>query len=60
MTYTFVDLVVSFDTWHEIKNKLEKAGYQHAFHTDSGSHVIRIDMHGIALTQEEGSSHETR
>jgi hypothetical protein len=47
MSHTYALLDVSWETYKEIRNKLEAAGYQHAFGTDG-----EIDMHGIALTME--------
>lgn len=43
MTYTYAVLEISSDAYEEIKAKLQKAGYDHAFHDRV------IDMHGIAL-----------
>lgn len=52
MTYTYVTLEVSHAAYQEIKDKLEAAGYHHAFHEDREDGVL-IDMHGIALKDEE-------
>lgn len=46
MTYTFVKLEVSDDTYNEIKEKLIEAGY--ASQIEEGI----IDMHGIALIKK--------
>lgn len=51
MTYTYVLLDVSPDTYYEIYDKLREAGYDHCFHRDDGKTVI--DMHGIALNKQE-------
>lgn len=50
-TYTYVLLPVSEQTYYEIYDKLNEAGYGHCFHKDDGQYVI--DMHGLALTKEE-------
>lgn len=47
MTYTYVILQVSEETYNEIKDKLKAADYGHAF--DNGV----IDMHGIALSTKD-------
>ena len=47
MTYTYAVLTVSPAAYAEIREKLEAAGYDHAFHDQDGGPVI--DMHGIAL-----------
>ncbi len=44
VTHTFATLEVSDRTFKEIKRKLKKAGYDHAF-VDNNT----IDMHGIGL-----------
>jgi hypothetical protein len=49
-THTYVILEISDAAFQEIKEKLEKAGYQHAFHEDEGRTVI--DMHGIAVASD--------
>lgn len=51
MTHTYVFLEVSKSAYDEIKAKLEKADYQHAFHEEEEGVVI--DMHGIALVKKE-------
>lgn len=51
MTYTYAVLEVSPAAYEEIREKLVKAGYQHAFHEDR-THGPVIDMHGIALGKE--------
>jgi hypothetical protein len=43
MSHTYALLEVSVETYSEIREKLEAAGYTHAF--DAGV----IDMHGLAL-----------
>ena len=53
MTHTYAVLEVSHETFEEVYRSLEKAGYQHAFHTDDGRTVI--DMHGIALAKKAES-----
>jgi hypothetical protein len=47
MTYTVANLELSASAYQEIKTKLEKAGYQHAFMPGGG-----IDMTGIAVIPE--------
>ena len=47
MSYTYAILEVSQAAYDEIRQKLEQAGYQHAFHRESDGEVV--DMHGIAL-----------
>jgi len=54
MTHTYAILEVSSAAYKEIKDKLEAAGYQHAFYDDRDGDGIIIDMHGIAL-KDEGS-----
>ena len=46
-TYTYAVLPVSPDVYREIRERLEAAGYEHAFHQGGDGEVI--DMHGIAL-----------
>lgn len=53
-TYTYAILEISHAAYCEIKEKLEKAGYSDQFH-DDGNGVV-IDMHGIAISDEGGSS----
>jgi hypothetical protein len=43
VTYTYAILEVSPQAYRQIREKLEAAGHQHAFHGDL------IDMHGIAI-----------
>lgn len=50
MTYTYAELAISQAAYSEIRNKLEAAGYQHAFHQDRDGELI--DMHGIAVRAE--------
>lgn len=47
MTYAYAILHVSQATYDEIRQKLDAAGYQHAFHKDGEAETI--DMHGIGL-----------
>jgi len=56
-THTYVTLDVSHDAYTEIKQKLEAAGYQHAFHDDGDSDGVVIDMHGLALVDSGEDSH---
>jgi hypothetical protein len=53
VTHTYVILKVSPAAYAEIKEKLEKAGYEHAFHDGRDEDGIVIDMHGIALAEEK-------
>ena len=46
-THTYAILQVSPKTYREIREKLEAAGYQQAFHPSAEGEVI--DMQGIAL-----------
>ena len=46
-THTFTVLRISRPAYDEIRAKLEKAGYDHAFIEQNGE--ILIDMDGIAL-----------
>ena len=52
MTHTYVELELSPAAYDEIRQKLEEAGYKHAFIDEA-----TIDMHGIAVIIErpEGS-----
>jgi hypothetical protein len=47
-THTYAVLEISKAAYKEIRDKLAKAGYDHAFNSDS-EHKEVIDMHGIAL-----------
>lgn len=58
MTYTYAILEISSSAYNEIKEKLEKAGYQDQFHEDKGSVVI--DMHGIALKSDSARKPGTK
>lgn len=49
MSYTYVTMDVSPQTYAEIRAKLVAAEYQHALHKSRGSEVL--DMHGITLSQ---------
>lgn len=54
MTYTYVTMDVSADTYDEIRQKLIAAGYHQALHEQEGRPGFpALDMHGIALTCEE-------
>ena len=56
MTYTYAILEISPAAYREIREKLEAAGYQHAFEPDGA-----IDMHGIALAEKAiGGNSEAR
>ena len=48
MTYTYVVMEVSDDTYTEIADKLREAGYSHVFN----EHGV-IDMNGLALAPEK-------
>ncbi len=50
MSHTYAILKVSEASYNEIKEKLEKAGYEHAI--EEGV----IDMHGIALESENSTN----
>ncbi len=52
MTHTYVTLDVPQEFFDLVKERMEAAGYDHAFH-DHGDGNIRIDMHGIALVAEK-------
>lgn len=47
MTHTIVELGLSLEAYEEIKAKLTKAGYQHAFMEDG-----TIDMTGIGVSTD--------
>lgn len=52
MTHTFAELELSPAAYDEIRQKLQAAGYDHAFMEDGA-----LDMHGIGVTREKvGSS----
>lgn len=53
MTHTFATLEVSKPTFFEIKRKLNDAGYNHCMIGGGNGSAITIDMHGIALTEED-------
>lgn len=53
MTHTFAVLEVTPMAFVEIRARLEKAGYDHAFHGDT------IDMHGIGLKALSGPAAPT-
>lgn len=57
MTYTYAILDVSPACYAEIRQKLDAAGYQQAFHLDreEGIELEVIDMHGIAIRAEAKS-----
>lgn len=52
MTYTYAVLDVPRAVYAAIRALLDRASYQHAFHTDKDGEVI--DMHGIALRSKDG------
>lgn len=52
VTHTYVTLALSSAAFAEIKEKLEAAGYQHAFDTDKTDGLV-IDMHGLAVIEEK-------
>lgn len=49
-THTYAVLEISERAFDEIKEKLSKADYKHAFHEDDERGTV-IDMHGIALAK---------
>lgn len=49
-TRTYAVLEISSAAYQEIREKLEKAGYDHAFHEKDYGEII--DMHGIAVCQQ--------
>src|SRR5262245_44629824 len=51
-THTYSILEISRSAYDEIKDKLIEAGYQHAVMKEGEREVI--DMHGIAIAQEDG------
>lgn len=53
-THTYVTLPLSPSAFAEIKEKLEAAGYQHAFDTDKDDGLV-IDMHGLAVIEEKSN-----
>jgi len=64
-THTYAVLEISPEAYREIRERLEAAGYQHAFHrhvhevTRGGAlegevSYEAIDMHGIALRADDG------
>jgi len=50
---TYAVLDVSADCFREIQQKLEAAGYQHAFTEDDDGSLV-INLHGIAIRDEDG------
>lgn len=48
-TYTYVTLPVSPETYYEIYDKLNEAGYGDCFHKSDSKGAPLIDMHGLAL-----------
>lgn len=50
MSRTYAVLELSGAAYAEIREKLEAAGYEHAFHRSDDRDVI--DMHGIAVAAE--------
>jgi len=57
-THTYVVLELSPAAFGEIKEKLEAAGYQHAFDENDGRTII--DMHGIAVATPKTTNERTR
>jgi chromosome condensin MukBEF complex kleisin-like MukF subunit len=53
VSHTYAILDVTSETFREIQNKLEAAGYQHAFKEDAQGQLL-IDLHGVAIRDEEG------
>src|SRR6185436_17851212 len=49
ITHTYVLLELSPAAFDEVKQNLEAAGYQHAFHHDGERQLI--DMHGLAVAE---------
>lgn len=49
MSYTFVELEVSWETYEEIEKLLREADYEHAFLNDT------IDMRGLGLVRRSGA-----
>lgn len=52
-THTYAILPVSHATYAEIRRKLTDAGYTDQFHDDRDGGGVVIDMHGIAISNEE-------
>jgi hypothetical protein len=52
VTHTYAVLEISAAAFAEIKEKLERAGYEDQFHQDR-EHGIVIDMHGIAVAKSD-------
>lgn len=57
MTHTYAILEISTAAYKEIKEKLEAAGYEHAFRDYKNGDGVVIDMHGIAL-KDDGTDFE--
>ena len=53
MARTYAVLEVTSTTFLEIQQKLEAAGYHHAFREDTDGQLI-IDLHGLALRDKDG------
>ncbi len=53
-THTYAVLEVPRAVYAAVRALLDRADYQHAFHTKDDGEVI--DMHGIALKSKEGSA----
>jgi len=52
MTYTYVLMEVSDQTYDEVANIMRTAGYDDVFHEHRGGEVgVSIDMHGVALVR---------
>jgi len=48
-TYTLAEMPLSRSSFHEIWDRLEEAGYEHAIHRDTGM----LDMNGIGVTNRD-------
>lgn len=59
MAYTYVELEISAAAYQEIADKLQSAGYSHAFHAREDGNGYNIDMHGIAVCKEQGHGQQT-
>lgn len=53
MTHTYARLVVSKETYREIRSKLVEGGYEDQFYADFQNGEL-IDMHGIAIAPDIG------
>lgn len=50
-THTYAVLDISSSAYREVRQKLDRAAYQHAFHGEPDGEVI--DMHGIGLRADQ-------